>query len=220
MSKILAIGDSHSIFFHNSTKIIEHWVGFRNLPITWYRLIKEGLDIPNIGTIIGNGHEKNNIEIGDYVLFCYGWNDIQKNIYLNHKDDYKSGIDNLIDDYISLLKKYENDHGINPVIYSLPPNPLTDGVDSHGSPEERNEYIKYSNNELENKCLINSLLFFNIYDIISDENGYFKKEYTFGNNPYSKEGVHLDYDNFELKEVIDNKLIKLCEDHKNGLWEK
>lgn len=216
MSKILAIGDSHSIFFHNSTSIIEHWVGFRQLPITWYRFNTEGLDIPNLGTIIGNGHEKNNIVSGDYVLFCYGWNDIQKNIYINHKDNYKEGIDVLIDGYFKLLKKYETDYGIHPVIYSLPPNPLTDGVDSHGSPEERDEYIKYANSELSKKCKENSLLFFNVYDIISDERGYFKEECTYGDNNYSKEGVHLDYDNLGLKDIIDNKLIKLCEEHTNS----
>ena len=57
---IFAIGDSHSIFFHNSPKIKEHWVAFANLPVTWHRLISEGLDIYNIGNLLGNGHEKYN----------------------------------------------------------------------------------------------------------------------------------------------------------------
>ena len=77
---IFAIGDSHSIFFHNSSIIKEHWVSFANLPLTWYRLIREGLDIYNVGNKLGNGHEQNNIKSSDSVLFCYGWNDIQKNI--------------------------------------------------------------------------------------------------------------------------------------------
>jgi len=42
-------------------KIKEHWLGPTNLPITMYRLINEGLDIYNIGTVIGQRHDEYNI---------------------------------------------------------------------------------------------------------------------------------------------------------------
>ena len=45
MKNIFAIGDSHSIFFHNSIYIKEHWVAFGKMPVTIYRLLKDGLDI-------------------------------------------------------------------------------------------------------------------------------------------------------------------------------
>ena len=46
------------------------------------QLLKNPIDILNIGTIMGNGHENYNIKEGEFVLFFYGWNDIQKT-YIN-----------------------------------------------------------------------------------------------------------------------------------------
>ena len=198
---IFAIGDSHSIFFHNSPVVKEHWVSFANLPLTWYRLLNEGLDIYNIGTKLGNGHEKYNIKSGDHVMFCYGWNDIQKNIYNHAKDNYKEEIEKLSSKYIDLLLKYKEKYKIIPIVQCIYPNPLKTG-DSKGSPEERKKYTEFANCVLRKLCQEKNVFFFDNYDLITDENGFIKKEYT-------KDKVHLDYTNKFLREKIDNMLVKI-----------
>ena len=203
---IFAIGDSHSIFYHNSNKIKEHWVSFAGLPLTWHQLINRGLDIYNVGTKLGNGHEKYNIKSGDFVLFCYGWNDIQKNIYKYAKDNYKSEIERLINKYGELLKNYKNKYIITPIIQNIMPNPLKENMSINGDAGVRNMYIKYANQYLFKYCKDNNILFFNIYDLITDENGYLK-------NIYTKDKIHLDYDNVFLRKTIDTKLINLVNQH-------
>ena len=201
---IFAIGDSHSIFYHNSKTIKEHWVSFAGLPVTWYRLCNEGLDIYNIGTILGNGHEKYNIKSGDNVLFCYGWNDIQKNIYKYSKNNYKIEIKRLINKYGELLKYYKYKYNINPIIQNIMPNPLEDNISTNGPVNVRNQYIKYANMYLEQFCNENSISFFNIYNLVSDENGYLKSIYTVDN-------IHLDYNNKFLRKTIDDRLNSLVD---------
>lgn len=203
---IFAIGDSHSIFFWNSEIIKEHWVSFAGLPLTWYQLINRGLDIYNIGTKLGNGHEKYNIKTGDFVLFCYGWNDIQKNIYRYAKDNYKSEIEHLINKYGELLKNYKNKYNITPIIQNIMPNPLKESKSINGDADVRNMYIKYANQYLFKYCKDNNILFFNVYDLVADENGYLK-------NIYTKDKIHLDYDNVFLRKTIDTKLINLVNQH-------
>jgi len=203
---IFAIGDSHSIFFHNSEIIKEHWVSFAGLPLTWYQLINRGLDLYNVGTKLGNGHEKYNIKSGDFVLFCYGWNDIQKNIYRYAKDNYKSEIEHLINKYGELLKNYKNKYNITPIIQNIMPNPLKESKSINGDADVRNMYIKYANQYLFKYCKDNNILFFNVYDLVADENGYFK-------NIYTKDKIHLDYDNVFLRKTIDTKLINLVNQH-------
>ena len=200
---IFAIGDSHSIFFHNSPIIKEHWVSFAGLPLTWFRLIKEELDIYNIGNKLGNGHEKYNIKTGDFVLFCYGWNDIQKNINKYAKDDWETELEKLITNYIILLKNYEKKYNITSIVLCMYPNPLKISKDINGSNDERTKYIKYTNIQLLNKCKEYNLKFFDIYDMITGEKGFIKQEYT-------KDGIHLDYNNSYLRDTIDEKLLLLC----------
>lgn len=200
---IFAIGDSHAIFFHNSSIIKEHWVSFAGLPLTWFRLLKEGLAIYNIGTKLGNGHEKYNIQSGDFVLFCYGWNDIQKNINKNAKDNYEAELDKLINNYIILLKDYEKKYNITPIVLCIYPNPLKISKDINGSNDERTKYTKYANIQLLNKCKEYNVKFFDIYDMISTEHNFIKQEYT-------KDRIHLDYNNSYLRNTIDEKLLLLC----------
>ena len=49
-------------------------------------------------------------------------------------------------------------------------------------------------------CLEKNILFFDIYNIISDENGNILKNYTIDN-------IHLDYSNIDLKKKIDSYII-------------
>ena len=101
---IFAVGDSHSIFYSYLTKIKHHWVGWWGMPVTIHKLIEEGLPLYNI---VDPGDKSNtNVKENDIVLFCYGWNDVQKNIYKYAKDNYENEINNLVKKYVELIQKY------------------------------------------------------------------------------------------------------------------
>jgi hypothetical protein len=203
--QIFAIGDSHSIFFYNSLKIKEHWLGCSNLPISIYRLVNEGLDIYNIGNIIGNQHEKYNIKKDDYVLFFYGYNDVQKNIWLYAKDSYETYINNLCILYLEKINTLKDKYLINPIISCIYPLPIEhNNLTIKGSNDERILYILKMNNILKLLCNTYNFIYFDIYDHISDNN-FIKKEYT-------KDGIHLDYDIFNLQNFIENYILKLITD--------
>ena len=139
-NQIYAIGDSHTIFFHNSLKIIEHWF-YHTLPLTIFRLLKEDLDIYNIGNVLKNMHELYNIKENDYVIFYFGFNDIQKNIHMHSSHRWESEIDTLITNYMNKVEELKNRYKIKPIISCIYPNPLpwAKGQNPCGSyQEERN----------------------------------------------------------------------------------
>lgn len=193
---IFAIGDSHSIFYHKSSIIKEHWLGFRNLPVTMYQFIHTHLNIWEIGTLLGNGHEKFNIQEGDTVLFSFGWNDVQKNIK-THATNYKEEIHNLVNGYINKLKSLP----VIPIINCIYPNPHVVNQNTRGSDAERLTYIHEFNKILKKKSQENGILFFDIYDFIVRD-GYIKKEYT-------SDYIHLDYNNQFLQQTIESKLLDI-----------
>ena len=57
------------------------------------------------------------------------------------------------------------------------------------------------NEKLKDECQKNNIPFFDIYDIISDNNK-FKK------NICDNDGNHIDRDNYELRIIIESKLIE------------
>lgn len=193
---IFAIGDSHAIFYHNSSVVKEHWMGFKGLAVTMYQFNRSDVDIHQIGTILGNGHEKYNIKVNDIVLFCFGWNDAQKNIK-TYAIDYKEEIEKLVDAYITKLKSLS----VTPIVNCIYPNPHVMNKNIKGSEQERLTYIHKFNKTLKEKCAENQILFFDIFDFITCD-GRIKNEYT-------KDGIHLDYTNELLRRVIDTKLLDL-----------
>ena len=203
-SQIFAIGDSHTIYFYNSLKIKEHWFCKNDLPLTIYKFINNELDIYDVGNMLQNDHEKYNITEKDYVMFFFGYNDIQKNIYLHYKNNWKRGIDILIETYIDKIIKIQNKFKITPIVPCIYPNPRDGaiGMDCHGSNIERLQYTLYTNNILKNICENFNLKFLDIFQIISDNNGFLKKDYTVDN-------IHLDYNNEELRKIIENEIYKL-----------
>lgn len=204
-AQIFAIGDSHSIFFYNSLIIKEHWFFNCNLPLTIYRLLNEDLDILNIGNTLKNGHELYNIKSKDYVLFFFGYNDIQKNIYLYAQNNWKTEILNLMTNFIKKVVLFKHSININPIIPCIYPNPREDarGVNSQGTHEERRNYTIYANEILTILCKFNDIPFLNIYDLITDNEGYIKESIT-------KDSIHLDYDNKSIKNIIEKEILKFC----------
>lgn len=199
---IYAIGDSHSIFFHNSIIIKEHWLGMSNLPVTMFQLIKKGLDIYNIGNLLGNGHENYNIEKNDHVIFYYGWNDIQKNINKYSNGNYYNEINSLLSLYIHVIKAYRIDYQIIPIISCIYPNARISVDKCSGSNELRANQTEYMNATLKKMCMNENLLYLDIYDIIVDE-------YKLLNNKYTKDNIHLDYDNLLLIKIIEDIVCHL-----------
>lgn len=204
-SQIFAIGDSHTIFYHNSLKIKEHWFIGDVLPPTIYRFLNQDLDIYNIGTILGNHHEKYNIKENDYVLFYLGFNDIQKNINIHAKNRWMDEITDLFTNYIKKVTILKDKYKIKPIIPCIYPNPRPQacGQNPRGSYEERRNYTLFANNLLKNLCCINNLPFLDIYNIITDDNGFIKSDITHDN-------IHLDYNNSQLRDVIEKKIYELC----------
>jgi hypothetical protein len=204
-AQIFAIGDSHTIFFYNSMKIKEHWFYNCNLPLTIYTLLKNNLNIYEIGNILGNGHQEYNIKEGDYVIFYYGFNDIQRNINLHCKNNFENEITTLISGYIDYINNITKQYKIKPIIPCIYPNPLpkASGQNPCGTYEERKQYTIYANKLLEIKCREFNLPFLNIYDKITDENGFIKENLT-------NDFIHLDYDNQEIREHVENEIYKFC----------
>lgn len=209
------IGDSHATFFDQADIMRSHWTG----PIhtaTIYQLLKKGLNLNTIREDLARSdhfvnigvfpwqcpsgiYDIPNIKEGDIVFFSFGFNDVQKNVYKYARDNYDNEIYNLINEYLLLLKDYENKFKIKCIPYSIPPNPSpsdpgASGVFSfgangdfstEGSSKERNIYTKYANKLLDDLSEKYELDFFNVYDEISDNEGFLKKE-------YSTDYIHLD----------------------------
>lgn len=200
--QIYAIGDSHTIFFYNSMIIREHWfVG--TLPLTIYRLLNEGLDIYSIGDRLGNQHEKYNICENDHVIFYFGFNDIQKNIFKYHSHDWKNSIEEMFINYISYIVNLKNKYKINVIVSCIYPNPLQEGENINGTSEERRNATKEANRIMKEECLKYNLNFLDIYDLIVDDNGYIRRDLT-------RDLIHLDYDNKNLRNIIENRIINYC----------
>jgi hypothetical protein len=202
-SQVFAIGDSHSIFFHNSMKIKEHWFGVNGLPVTIYKLLSSNLDLHNIGNVIGNKHEHYNIRKNDYVIFFYGFNDIQKNIKKYSDANWKNEIQLLFSKYVYHVKLLSKKYEIIPIISCVYPNPRIGAVgqNSYGTEGERIQYTIFANEILKHNCEQNNIIFFNIYDYIKDNFGFIKNEFT-------KDKIHLDYNNDELRNYIENAVFK------------
>jgi len=207
---IFAIGDSHSIFYYDSLIIKNHWVGWGGMPVTMFRLIEEGLPLYSIADKLPPGDTcKINIKEGDYVLFSYGWNDVQKNInkYSNN-EDYTNMIDLMVHKYINLIKNYSDGtlYNIKPIISCVYPIPLLVNDTIIGSDNDRIIYTKYMNEILKIICNVEGIPFFDIYGIISKDD---KLDLTV----IDPDLTHLDRKNTTLRCLIEGKLINICENY-------
>lgn len=206
---IFAIGDSHCIFYYDSLTIKNHWVGWGGMPVTMHRLIEEGLPLYDIANRLPPGDTyKLNIKDNDFVLFCYGWNDVQKNIYKYSKDNYELEIDRMVCKYINLIKSYSDGslYQIKPIVNCVYPIPLSMNDTILGSDDERILYTKYMNKQLKARCLENNIPFFDIYDIITIDD-------KVNVNTADQDMTHLDRKNPELRSILEGKLIFICENY-------
>lgn len=210
--QIHSIGDSHSIFFYNSLLILEHWGCEGKIPITMYKLVNTELNLYDVGAILGNGHEKYTIKAGDFVMFNYGYNDFQRRIIEHNEisdnvitDTAYENISKLLSSYVDKIKRFQEEYKIIPIINCIYPNPrdYAKGVNTVNSHTIRCILTQFANLYLANKCCENNIMFFDIYNLLTDEAGFIKAEYT-------TDGIHLDYNNYDLRDMIDNLLVEKC----------
>ncbi len=231
MRELFAIGDSHTTFFARAGIMKSHWLGVINIA-TWYQLLKKNLDIFNLTDRLSKSDHYVNVGVyewqcpsgvydvidvkaGDFVIFCYGFNDIQKNIYKYARHDAEHEIYSLINKYLLLLREFEDKYKISCVPCSIMPNPIEWLVDkkevaygcygdfvSLGTSAERNEYTVYANKTIKELCIKYGLQFFDIYNEVSDHNGFIKKELTM-------DYVHLNHENIEIVKTVTRKLREL-----------
>ena len=186
-------------------KIFEHYGYECKIPITIYGLLRNGLNIYEIGNTLGNLHELYNIKQDDYVIFYYGFNDIQRSIHLHYKNNWEYGIETIFYDYVNYINLLRTTYNIKPIISCIYPNPRKDACEQNptGSYEERIKYTNHANKTLKKCCYNNEISFLDIYDYITDENGFIKKELT-------NDSIHLDYNNEELRTFVENNIYVYC----------
>ena len=171
------------------------------MPVTMFKFINDGLPLHNIVERLPPGDICNiNIKENDIVLFCYGWNDVQKNIFKYGKNNHREIINQLVVKYIECIKMYK----IKPIINCIYPVPLSINDTIFGSDDERIEYTIFMNARLKEECSKNNIPFFDIYELLND-NGKMKS------NLLEKDGTHLNLQDDELRDVIEEKLFKIIE---------
>lgn len=213
IQNIFVVGDSQSIFYYYTKNplIKHHWLGWANLPVTLFELLKlDTLPLYNIVERYKPGDVCNiNIKANDFVVFSYGWNDIQKNIHKYNKDNYESMIDHLCIKYISFILKLSLKYKICPIINCIYPSSYNEPNNNNifGTYSDREKYTLYINRRLLELCNKYNIPFFDIYDKINN-NGIM-------DTSICKDGSHLDINNNELREYIETKLIHLVDNIKS-----
>ena len=204
-TNICAGGESHSLYYCDSNIVNHHWVGWGGMPVTMYQLLIKGLPLYNIVERLQPGDIcKINIKENDVVLFFYGWNDIQKNIYKYGNNNYKNLIDNMTTNYVKLIKDFSNGvlYKIKPIISCIYPIPQNINNEIVGSKEDRITYTLYMNERLKCLCLENNIPFFDIYDLLQDDN-------IISSRVVDNDKTHLDRKNINLREKIEPLLLDL-----------
>ncbi len=200
---IFAVGDSHSIYYFDSTIVNHHWVGWGGMPVTMYQLLMKGLPLYDIVERLPPGDICNiNIKENDIVLFFYGWNDVQKNIHKYGNNNYKGLIDDLTISYVKLIKDFSNGvfYKIKPIISCIYPIPQNINNEMVGSKEDRIRYTLYMNELLKYLCFENNIPFFDIYDLLQDNN-------VISSQVVDDDKTHLDRKNPGLREKIETLLL-------------
>jgi lysophospholipase L1-like esterase len=213
MATIYAIGDSHSIIYSKSKYIKEHWLGYGGnatnfpFPITMHKLSNEGLEIDLMPSRIGNGHEKHVPVKGDIVIFCYGYNDANKNISIQktkNREEYEI-IDVLIKTYIQSLKKIKENYGIIAMAYPTPPPSNLQKPNHIGEPRERLRWTSIMNEKMKHYCGENNILYINdFFNDFMDSEGFMLSEYC-------KDGIHIRLDKVL---ILENKILNYLKEQR------
>lgn len=198
--RIHTFGDSHSSSEHShwgyvdipNVEIICHHQG----PKLMYSFGRQGLEILDIredhDCYCRNKNRCHNrlVENGDTVIFCYGEIDCRNHVYKHVSDtkNHRSIIDEMVESYFSSISEniilFEN---ITTCVFNVvPPHRYRKEAPNHpfpflGSDEERKSYHLYANLKIKELCGRDGYIFFDIYDELTDDEGFLKKSLSDGN---------------------------------------
>jgi len=136
-----------------------------------------------------NTTEYVDVQDNDMVIFSFGEIDCRCHIHkhITETVTYQEIIDDIIKKYfetiIEITSKYNNLHIC---IYNIVPTvDSAVGYVNHdypllGTDDQRREYVLYFNQMLKKMCNMYNLIFFDIYDKYTDENGYMNQKLSDG----------------------------------------
>lgn len=184
MDKIVTIGDSHSQLFANEERfkrglwvdetLEKHfdvrWLG----PVTFWRLCRDKKSFIDFDSNVTHCPYTNmtvttKLNPNQNIIICLGEIDIRYHI-LNHGEDYKKTINEMVSDFSDYLASYENRYKIH-VCSILPPMTKFEHEDIPflGSDEERRDITIYFNEKLKEMCGTLKLGFFDLTPIYANE---------------------------------------------------
>ncbi len=107
------------------------------------------------------------------VFILIGTND------LNYEDDDEQKVADNIEKIVELIK--ENRPTTKIYLQSI--YPINRNMENHGAQERYNDEIQEVNSRLKDYCKKNDVTYIDMYDVLKDDDGNFKEEYT-------KDGLH------------------------------
>jgi lysophospholipase L1-like esterase len=179
LTRIYVIGDSHTQVFGGSKLFTVCPIG----PATAYNLKTENS--------LTNSNQKlldivkNINKFNDIVILVFGEIDCRIHIYYKYLINDKTIsiselIDHTISNYGAVLKQLR-DMNIFFCVYGIPAAGFEENIykyQFYASPERRSKIYKEFNDKLKTFCEKNKYEYINIYPIVSDENGFLRKEYA------------------------------------------
>ena len=130
------------------------------------------------------------VEDGDIVIFCYGEIDCRNHVYKHVSDtkNHRIVIDAMVESYFASISEnvtqFEN--LIVCVFNVVPPVHYRKEAPNHpfpflGSDEERKSYHLYANLKIKELCNKYGFIFIDIYDELTDDEGFLEKSLSDGN---------------------------------------
>lgn len=176
---IHTVGDSHAYHpWHNMGNCIKHIV-----PETLaYSVGRDGLNRVDIS-------QYEDIKDGDLVVFSFGEIDCRCHInrFVAEDNSYENIISDVVDGYISTVKKNEEkiDKKITIAAFNIVPPPESTTPENpnypfRGSPQQRLDYVKFFNKRLKLLCEAEGYIFIDIFKEHCNNRGFLNTTYTDG----------------------------------------
>lgn len=169
-SKVHVFGDSHSFSFSEIPNFEIHWLG----PVTMHRIGRDGksfLNVKNFG-----------VNENDTCIFVFGEIDVRAHIFKqkNLGREVPEIIEDLSRRYVDVIESIRQDFfSLNCIIYNVTPpcdfheNPSFPRV---GSLHDRVQATLQLNKSIQQKCILKSIQFIDLYEILSDREGILRYE--------------------------------------------
>lgn len=127
-----------------------------------------------------------------------------RKIYINTAKILIKHQDELTSNYIKLIQKFTDGsyYKIRPIISCVFPIPQNINSKMCGSKEDRITYTLYMNEKLKYLCCQNNIPFFDIYDLLHENN-------IISSTVVDHDETHVDRKNIELRKIIEDKLKEL-----------